>query len=250
MKHGTTLIWAFIFNKAKKKMYSSAMYLAKIMIYALFVAVLFLAFLFLRVFGIIHSSELFTATEKAVIGLSLDDIIAELGISQMPSSLSEPVTVTLLETLPSLGVQLPLTNVSATSSLNADNGISYGAECLTDGNLSTSWQDGADDFGLNESISFSFTTNSDSVYILFYNGNQLGEDYYYRNNRAHNIQLIVNNKKYDIDFKDTFGAQAVQIDGLDNSETNITIVIKSVYAGTDYDDTCISEIEVYQLPTT
>ena len=153
------------------------------------------------------------------------------------------VSVVELSSLSNLS-KVHIESASATSSLYTID-TAYDASKLIDGDLNTSWQDGADGFGENEELVFNIGGDKEINYIVIYNGNQISDEHYYNNNRLKDAALVINGVEKNITLPDSKEAQAIQVN-CSSTISSIKIVIKSVYAGTVYDDTCISEVEFYK----
>lgn len=151
----------------------------------------------------------------------------------------------IIDTLPDGANNISVVSVSASTFLEADNDVAYKAENMIDGDKNTSWQDGAADFGKNNTLNFHFAEESNVSYIIIYNGNQISSEHFYNNNRLKKIQISINNSVSSIELTDTMGP--IIIEFAEPQRCNeISIMINSVYEGAVYNDTCISEVEFYK----
>lgn len=154
-------------------------------------------------------------------------------------------TVSLIEMLPLQTLtKISVISVNASSYLSTTD-TTYDAEKLIDGNVNTSWQDGVDGFGENENLTFKINNKENVCYIIIYNGNQISDEHFYNNNRVKDMVIVINGVEKDITLPDSKDAQVIQID-CNTAITSIEFIIKSVYAGIVYNDTCISEVEFYK----
>lgn len=126
----------------------------------------------------------------------------------------------------------------------------YDAKNAIDGDITTAWFEGVDGFGKDEylEIEFAKTVELDSFFIFA--GYNADLDRFERNNRLAKILIELDNFETEIELKDVFGPQKIDL-----QETKLTnklkIIIKDVYAGID-NDSPISEIsfsEVRNLTT-
>lgn len=132
----------------------------------------------------------------------------------------------------------------ASKSLSENNMIHL-AERVLDGDLKTAWVEGADGQGLGESLGIVL----DDVYTVngfyIYAGYQKSDDLYYKNSRPKEIEILFSDGTINtIELEDVIGMQNVKFPH--SVETSgIEITINSVYAGNKYEDTAISEIQLY-----
>ncbi len=140
---------------------------------------------------------------------------------------------------------ISISNIIADSTLISSKGKEYYAEYMVDGDIATSWQEGEDDFGENNSIEITFAQKAKLKYIVIYNGNQNSEDLFNSNNRVKDIEIKIGGKKAEVELEDSMSPQIIGIQGIDEVE-KVTMIIKSVYPGGKWDDTCIAEIVCYK----
>ncbi len=136
-----------------------------------------------------------------------------------------------------------ITSAYATSTLKDKYGI-YPALNAYDGNLSTAWAEGASGFGYGESITFNFDY-CQVAELEIYAGYQKDTNRYTRNNRPSKIAVYLDGNyagTYSLD--DVEDVQTVVLDEAAYA-SELTIEILDVYSGSKYDDTCISEVNIY-----
>jgi hypothetical protein len=138
----------------------------------------------------------------------------------------------------------PLAQPSASSELPADEGGNYAAPMSIDGQLATAWVEGADGPGQGEWLMLTFPT---PVTV-----DRLGIDVGYdrtgatfaANNRVKKATVIFSEgTQVPLEFADERGMQFRRIEPVET--TFVQIVISEVYPGSDYDDTCLAEVEVW-----
>ncbi len=136
-------------------------------------------------------------------------------------------------------------SVSASSTLPDDGGVNYVARNLYDGNLSTAWSEGVFGPGVEEWITVSFDELIPEA-IKIYNGYQKSETLYYSNCRICDAEIqFSNGKKYAITLMEDYGTgQVVYFPDLGEANS-FKLTIKTIYEGSQWDDTNISEIEIF-----
>ena len=136
-------------------------------------------------------------------------------------------------------------NVSATSMLS-ENGMSHSADRLIDGDLSTAWVEGIGGTGLGESFSLNFDGTYMVQGITIWSGYQKSEYAYYNNARPEEISVeFSDGEKESYTLEDCYG-KSQEITFSEAKESSlIKVTIESVYEGSKYEDTCISEIQIY-----
>lgn len=133
----------------------------------------------------------------------------------------------------------------ATSVLQSKSGKSYDAINLLDGDETTTWQEGEKGDGIGATLTFRFPEKSKLCGISVVNGNGTNEEKYQSNNRVKEIMVIVGNQKVSYTLEDHMGIQYIAIQEEIPCE-EISIQINSVYQGTKYDDTSLSELNFFK----
>ena len=121
----------------------------------------------------------------------------------------------------------------------------YGPYKVLDGDKSTTWSEGVDGYGYGEYITLYFDGVYNIKQLKIVNGLVNNYNAYYKNNRAKTLNLYFSDgseQKIYLD-DDTTSYQTVDIYGGVKS-SYVQISIDSVYPGTKYNDTCISEVQV------
>ena len=147
--------------------------------------------------------------------------------------------------MPSEVEKIDIESIDSDTFLIISSDISFAAENMIDGDLMTSWQDGADDFGEGGIIKAYFKESTNVSYIIIYNGNQSCDEEFERNNRLKLIRVSVENQTVEVELEDTMEPQIIKLCGAEESNS-VSLEICSVYEGTEYNDTCIAEIEYYR----
>ena len=137
-----------------------------------------------------------------------------------------------------------VTYVSSTSSLSEYN-MTHSPERVIDGDLSTAWVEGADGQGTGEAITLYF----DKQYFIhgmnICAGYQKSSSLYDKNSRPAEVLISFGNESGEVyTLQDVNGEQEI-IFHQPVIADHVTLTIESVYAGSRYEDTVISEISVY-----
>ncbi|MCR5614063.1 NADase-type glycan-binding domain-containing protein [Treponema sp.] len=167
-----------------------------------------------------------------------------------------------------------INSISATSELKEGSTV-YKAVNAHDGDYASCWVEGASDFGKSQKLKFELWQggslvppfrNHSITHLYILNGFRRDEKTYYENNRIKKLRLTLNSKdSYEITLPDRPYAEvndyniAYEADLLNNyltqSRTNtiydvdsFDIEILEVYPGTKYNDTCISEVIILNVP--
>lgn len=124
--------------------------------------------------------------------------------------------------------------------------MTHTAESVLDGNNSTAWVEAADGQGIGESLMFEFDDTYRVSGIKVKNGFWVDEKTYAKNSRL---------KEITIGFSDG-SSETLTVGDLYNFEDDlkftqpmdtksVSITIYSVYPGSKYQDTCITEVSFY-----
>ncbi len=143
----------------------------------------------------------------------------------------------------SLWGEVPL-SATASSTLPASTKYSYDAANVLDDSPDTAWVEGVRGSGVNEWIMVATTSGENALLseISILNGYQRTDDTYYANGRIKDIQIeFSDGSLIHHTLPDSTDWQRVPL--MQQVETStIKIIIKSVYAGSTYEDTCIGEV--------
>jgi hypothetical protein len=123
-------------------------------------------------------------------------------------------------------------------------GFSYGPEKATDGRLDTAWVEGKRGDGIGEWILVGFPQARSVNSVQLLNGYHKNASIYAKNNRVQDIEVRTSNGVSQFEtLSDSSGPQTVQLQDTDPIEW-VQIVIRSVYRGSKYRDTAITELRV------
>jgi hypothetical protein len=132
----------------------------------------------------------------------------------------------------------------ASSSLAPQFGFSYLPGNLIDGRLDTAWVEGDVGDGLGEWIVVQFSGPRLLSQLRVWNGYHKNIDIFRKNNRVRDAEIVLSNGyRQTTTLSDRDGPQNIEIDSPNRSEW-VQLIVKSVYRGTKYRDTAISELRL------
>lgn len=137
-----------------------------------------------------------------------------------------------------------IVRVSAGSSLS-EYDMTHSPERVMDGDLLTAWVEGANGQGIGENITFYFDDEYMISGLRINAGYQKSTSLYEKNSRPADILLSFsdgNSQKYVL--QDINGMQEIVFE-IPVVTDYINIIIESVYPGSKYEDTAISELSIY-----
>jgi hypothetical protein len=174
-----------------------------------------------------------TTTTTAAAGAGEDEIPAEEEPTEEPRS-----TETAVELEPQ--------GVTASSELSSEQGNSYAAANVLDGDFDTSWQEGAGGTGEGEWIQFSFEQPVTVVRLDIANGYQRDDRRFLGNPRIERLRVEYDDGSSQILLLED--EQGYQSFDLEPTETQrLRLVIESVYPGERWEDASMSAIQFYHF---
>jgi hypothetical protein len=143
----------------------------------------------------------------------------------------------------------PFASPSVSSALPSDRGGTYHAFSAIDGLLESSWVEGVTGLGAGEWIVLDFPEAIEVHSIGLDVGFDRDADIFAKNNRIKRATFTFSSGEVvTLDFADVRGMQSVPLvraPGPNIETTFVKMVIEEVYPGSQYDDTCLAEIEVW-----
>jgi hypothetical protein len=143
----------------------------------------------------------------------------------------------------------PFATPSASSTLPSDRWGTYHSASAIDGLLESAWVEGAEGSGPGEWIMLSFPGPIELHSIGLDVGFDRDADIFAKNNRLQKATVIFSTgEQVELEFSDMRGLQRIPLvraPGPNIETTFVQVVIEDVYPGSQYDDTCLSEIEVW-----
>lgn len=122
----------------------------------------------------------------------------------------------------------------------------YEAWKVLDSNDNTSWQDGIDGPGIGETLDFTLDREYEIRYLTFKLGNWFEGDYYMTNDRPKTLTITLGDQAWQVTFPDEQKEHIVEIP-LGVKTDKVEIQIDEVYAGSQWDDTCITEFGIFAV---
>lgn len=140
---------------------------------------------------------------------------------------------------------IPVLTANATSTISQKN-TNNSAMMLFDNRDDTTWQEGVDGYGIGEKVDFNFGDNNyyKVKYMGFKLGNWKNDKYYFGNSKPRTLTITFGDYSEQVTFNDVRETQWVEISPAE-SVNCMSITIDDIYAGTSWQDTCITEILLY-----
>lgn len=136
-----------------------------------------------------------------------------------------------------------VSSAQASSQIQQD-GYDNSAAVTLDGDETTSWQEGADGDGIGEFLYYKLDRDYDVRYITFKMGNWRDQKNYDENNRPKDITVWVGDEYFEVTVPNEKTEYCLKL-SKDVKASEIYVQIDSVYKGTHWSDTCISEVGIY-----
>ena len=147
----------------------------------------------------------------------------------------------------------PLEGLKASSTQRAQGKNNYAPARMADFDSDTAWVEGDAEYGVGESISFTWrgrVHNHTCAALAMMNGYQKSRKLMDKNSRVKTMDLYVDGKlSARLDVQDRLGYQTFILSelGLKDGQT-VRLVIRDVYRGKQWKDTCISELIAVCVP--
>ena len=137
-------------------------------------------------------------------------------------------------------------NISASSYLEEPQyGLYHGVSNLMDGDLSTAWVESVDGQGEREAFTLKLNGTYKVSGFTIYAGYQKNKDIYTKNSRPAKMTVMFSDgTRQDVELDDINGPQKITFDTAVNT-SSVRLTIQSVYSGTKYQDTAVSEISLF-----
>ncbi len=163
-----------------------------------------------------------------------------------PTEEPEQLTVSLVDrnSVSLTGYSRVGVSQAAASSTVVQEGYDNSAAMVVDGDTVTSWQEGVDGDGLGEVLQFELDREYDVKYMTFNLGNWRDPERYAMNNRPQTMTIWLDDLSFQVTFPDGQTEFCIEFSS-DCPASVIYLRIDSVYQGTEWDDTCISEVGIY-----
>lgn len=137
-----------------------------------------------------------------------------------------------------------LQSVTATSELSEQNMV-HSAERICDGKLENAWVEGVSGQGVGEAVTFVFDDSYSFSSMKINAGYQKTRKLYHKNSRPKKIRITFSDSSsITVKLKDHYGVQKIDFKNCVVAD-QVTVTIESVYKGSKYKDTVISELKWY-----
>ena len=175
------------------------------------------------------------------------EVILEEQVPKEKITIQEPVTYSLVSEEEFLSLSLSeihIAEAKSTSEYISSRGNDYSAANLIDHDSSTTWQEGEEDAGIDQQLTFVFEEPAIVSAIRLENGKRTDTDAFYGNNRVASFSLFDDDSLL-VEVPDTEKIQYIVFEN-PIMESQVTFVLKSVFGGIKCNDTCITEITFYE----
>lgn len=115
---------------------------------------------------------------------------------------------------------------------------------LTDDNYTTAWVDKEESNGSGTSFVITLEKSTNPHFVMIHNGDRTSKENFEKSNRIREICVCIKGEEKVVELQDSMTAQVIELVDCSNV-SEIVIKIKSVYSGTENNNTCVSEITVY-----
>jgi hypothetical protein len=151
----------------------------------------------------------------------------------------------LATTSPAWAARIPGARATASSAYPPEEGVTYEADRVSDGKVSTSWVEGEQGGGLGSWIELDLGGEKTIQKLRIWGGLWYSSAYWKRANRPKDIEITYSDGSKDIfTLKDEMKAQDFALPQ-GRKTTSVRVKIKSVYDGSTWMDTAISELQVF-----
>lgn len=132
------------------------------------------------------------------------------------------------------------------NSVKQSENYDYSAKSVVDGNASTSWQENEEGTGEGKGIKLSLDGIHKIRYMVLYLGNWRSDELWQYNSRPKVLTIQVGDKqKKEVEFSDEKKKFCLSFDEPVEA-SYVSLYLKSAYEGSRWQDTCISEVELYE----
>ena len=139
---------------------------------------------------------------------------------------------------------LKIADVSASSSYPEEDGVNYDVKNVKDRKQSTVWVEGESGSGLGSWVEVNLGETKTVTGFRIWNGNWYSADFWGRHNRVKEVEVTLSDdSKHTFTLKDEMTPELIRFPKAVQT-SSIKIKVKSVYNGSTFNDTCISEVQV------
>lgn len=160
----------------------------------------------------------------------------------------EPLSVTLGTSTALDGYSaLPVKNTSETSMVSQSGNHDNSAAATVDGDLATSWQEGANGYGIGQSVSYFFDGEQKVAGMKLWLGNWREGNWYAENGVPKLINIYIGDTVLTVEFPHRQECFYVIFNQPVPTEL-VMLEISSAHPGSKYEDTCIAEVQFFCEP--
>ncbi|MBO4887035.1 MAG: hypothetical protein J5589_01810 [Firmicutes bacterium] len=139
-----------------------------------------------------------------------------------------------------------IVKITSSSELDESNlGLDHSGAMICDGSLENAWCEGVDGYGENEWVKVEFDGSYYIQKMEIYAGYHKSEKLFAENSRPKELLIVFDGpdgvNSVLVPFEDVMKSQVLTFDPV-HYATSVTIYIQSVYKGTEFEDTLISEV--------
>lgn len=141
-------------------------------------------------------------------------------------------------------IKVDSSSVTASSYYPETEGVSYEPRYVVDSKLSNVWIEGEPGSGLGSSVTLDLGGDKSITGFRIWNGNWYSPDFYVRHNRIKDLEVtFADGSKQSFTLKDEMVPQTITFPKAATT-SSLRFTIKSIYGGSTFPETCISEIQV------
>lgn len=140
--------------------------------------------------------------------------------------------------------EIAVIEATATSEYISTKGNNFSPANLIDHDSTTTWQEGEEDAGVQQQLTFVFAEPVIVSAIRLENGKRTSKEEFYENNRMASFRVFDDNSVL-VELSDSEEAQYIVFEN-PIMQSQVVLTLESVFGGTKWNDTCISEISFYE----
>lgn len=140
--------------------------------------------------------------------------------------------------------EIEVIEASATSEYISTKGNNFSPANLIDHDSATTWQEGEEDAGIGQQLTFAFANSAIVSAIRLENGKRTGKEAFYENNRMASFRVFDDNSVL-VELPDSEEVQYIVFEN-PIMQSEVVLVLDSVFGGTKWNDTCVAEISFYE----
>lgn len=167
--------------------------------------------------------------------------------SEEPIVLPEPADYRIVseaEFLELMLTEIVVTEATATSEYISTKGNNFSPANLIDNDSATTWQEGEEDAGIQQKLTFTFSEPAIVSALRLENGKRTSKKEFYENNRMASFHIFDDNPVL-VELLDTEEVQYIIFEN-PIMQSQVVLTLESVFSGTKWNDTCVSEIAFYE----